>query len=108
MAMEVPVVSTDVSGVPELVGDGVNGFLVPPRAPQPLAESIALCSTIRHCDAAWPKPAAAACWRISASNATRAASWRSSQRRWVCARAADPRPITSRAGSELARQDGSS
>jgi glycosyltransferase involved in cell wall biosynthesis len=41
MAMEVPVVSTEVSGVPELVKHGVNGFLVPPRAPQPLAECIA-------------------------------------------------------------------
>lgn len=40
MAMEVPVVSTDVSGVPELVEHGVNGFLVPPRAPQELAERI--------------------------------------------------------------------
>jgi glycosyltransferase involved in cell wall biosynthesis len=40
MAMEVPVVSTDVSGVPELVESGVNGFLVPPRSPQPLAERL--------------------------------------------------------------------
>jgi glycosyltransferase involved in cell wall biosynthesis len=41
MAMEVPVVSTEVSGVPELVRHGVNGWLVPPRAPEPLAERIA-------------------------------------------------------------------
>jgi glycosyltransferase involved in cell wall biosynthesis len=37
MSMEIPVVSTEVSGVPELVEHGVNGFLVPPRAPEPLA-----------------------------------------------------------------------
>jgi glycosyltransferase involved in cell wall biosynthesis len=40
MAMEIPVVSTEVSGVPELVEDGVNGFLVPPRSPEPLADAI--------------------------------------------------------------------
>jgi glycosyltransferase involved in cell wall biosynthesis len=38
MAMEIPVVSTDVSGVPELVEDGRNGFLVPPRSPERLAD----------------------------------------------------------------------
>jgi len=37
-AMEVAIVSTDVSGVPELVDDGVNGFLVPSRDPQALAD----------------------------------------------------------------------
>ena len=40
-AMEVPIVATDVSGVPELVDDGVNGFLVPSRDPQALAERLA-------------------------------------------------------------------
>jgi glycosyltransferase involved in cell wall biosynthesis len=40
MAMELPVVSTDVSGVPELVEHGTNGMLVPPRAPEPLADAI--------------------------------------------------------------------
>lgn len=38
MAMEIPVVSTDVSGVPELIEDGHNGFLVPPRSPEALAD----------------------------------------------------------------------
>jgi glycosyltransferase involved in cell wall biosynthesis len=37
-SMEVPIVATDVSGVPELVDDGVNGFLVPARDPRALAE----------------------------------------------------------------------
>ncbi|MFQ5601104.1 MAG: glycosyltransferase [Candidatus Krumholzibacteriia bacterium] len=40
MAMQIPVVSTEVSGVPELVEHGVNGFLVPPRSPEPLADRI--------------------------------------------------------------------
>ncbi len=40
MAMEVPAVSTAVSGVPELIEDGVNGFLVPSRDPQALSEKI--------------------------------------------------------------------
>ncbi len=39
-AMEVPIVSTDVSGVPELVDDGINGFLVPSRDPQALSEGM--------------------------------------------------------------------
>jgi glycosyltransferase involved in cell wall biosynthesis len=36
-----PVVSTPVSGVPELVEDGVNGLLIPPDSPRDLAESLA-------------------------------------------------------------------
>jgi glycosyltransferase involved in cell wall biosynthesis len=40
MAMEVPVVSTDISGIPELVEDGINGFLVPSRDPVALAGRI--------------------------------------------------------------------
>jgi glycosyltransferase involved in cell wall biosynthesis len=38
MAMEIPVVATEVSGIPELVEHGTNGFLVPPRSPQLLAD----------------------------------------------------------------------
>ncbi|MEW6555807.1 MAG: glycosyltransferase [Elusimicrobiota bacterium] len=38
MASCVPVVATNVGGVGELVADGVNGFLVPPRNPELLAE----------------------------------------------------------------------
>ncbi|MCU0490255.1 MAG: glycosyltransferase family 4 protein [Chloroflexaceae bacterium] len=41
MAMGVPVVSTTVSGIPELVQHGVNGLLVPPNEPAALAEAIA-------------------------------------------------------------------
>jgi colanic acid/amylovoran biosynthesis glycosyltransferase len=41
MAMSLPVVVTGVGGVPELVGDGVEGLLVPARAPRAMAEAIA-------------------------------------------------------------------
>ena len=34
------VVATEVGGVPELVEDGVTGFLVPPRDPDALAEAL--------------------------------------------------------------------
>ncbi len=41
MAIGVPVVSTDVSGIPEVVRDGETGLLVPPRDPSALAQAIA-------------------------------------------------------------------
>jgi colanic acid/amylovoran biosynthesis glycosyltransferase len=40
MAAGVPVVATRIAGVPELVDDGVSGFLVPPGEPHTLAEKI--------------------------------------------------------------------
>lgn len=40
MAMEVPVVSTYVSGIPELIGDGETGLLVPQRDSLALADAI--------------------------------------------------------------------
>ncbi|MDX2032214.1 MAG: glycosyltransferase family 4 protein [Blastocatellia bacterium] len=40
MAMELPVVSTDISGIPELIEDGVNGRLTPQRNPRALADAI--------------------------------------------------------------------
>lgn len=39
--MEVPVVSTSVSGIPELIDDGKNGLLVPPRDVTALTEELA-------------------------------------------------------------------
>lgn len=40
MAMEVPIVATDVDGVGEVVRDGVDAILLPPQDPQRLAEEI--------------------------------------------------------------------
>jgi len=40
MAMEIPVISTTVSGIPELVDDGVNGFLVPEKNCPALADAL--------------------------------------------------------------------
>jgi glycosyltransferase involved in cell wall biosynthesis len=39
MAVGVPVVSTPISGIPELIHDGVNGLLVPSEDPEALAEA---------------------------------------------------------------------
>jgi len=41
MAMKLPVVSTDISGIPELIQSGVNGLLAPSRDEVRLAEAIA-------------------------------------------------------------------
>jgi glycosyltransferase involved in cell wall biosynthesis len=40
LASELPVVSTRISGIPELVEDGVSGLLVPPRDAQALADAL--------------------------------------------------------------------
>jgi glycosyltransferase involved in cell wall biosynthesis len=40
LACEVPVVSTTISGIPELVEDGVTGMLVPPENPAALADAL--------------------------------------------------------------------
>jgi glycosyltransferase involved in cell wall biosynthesis len=40
MAMELPVVSTNISGIPEIVHHGVNGLLAPERDPESLAYAI--------------------------------------------------------------------
>lgn len=40
MAMELPVVSTGISGIPELIESQVNGLLVPPREPAALAAAL--------------------------------------------------------------------
>ena len=40
MAMGVPVVSTAISGIPEMIDDGVHGLLVEPRDPDGLAEAL--------------------------------------------------------------------
>jgi glycosyltransferase involved in cell wall biosynthesis len=40
MAVGLPVVASDISGIPELVENGVSGFLTPPKDVNALAESI--------------------------------------------------------------------
>jgi glycosyltransferase involved in cell wall biosynthesis len=40
MAAGTPVVATSVSGIPELIEDGVNGLLVEPEAPDQLADAL--------------------------------------------------------------------
>lgn len=40
MAMGVPIVSTRISGIPEMVDDGVHGLLVEPRDPLALADAL--------------------------------------------------------------------
>jgi glycosyltransferase involved in cell wall biosynthesis len=40
MACETPVVCTDVGGMPEIVEDGITGFVVPPNDPRSLREKI--------------------------------------------------------------------
>jgi len=35
-----PVVATNIGGIPEIVDDGINGFLLPPNEPQLLADKI--------------------------------------------------------------------
>lgn len=40
LAVETPVIATDLEGMPELIQDGETGLLVPPRNPEALAQAI--------------------------------------------------------------------
>ena len=45
MSLGKPVIATAVGGIPEIVSNGVNGYLVPPKSPESLARAIQLLST---------------------------------------------------------------
>jgi len=40
MAMEVPVIASNNSGIPDIVKDGVTGILIPPKQPDKIADSL--------------------------------------------------------------------
>lgn len=40
MAMEIPCVSTWITGIPELIRDNVDGLLVPPSSPEAIADAV--------------------------------------------------------------------
>lgn len=42
MALGTPCISTNISGIPELIDNGVNGFLVEPKNPDRIAENVIL------------------------------------------------------------------
>lgn len=42
MASGLPIVATKVGGLPEIVKDGENGFLVEPKSPEQIAERVLL------------------------------------------------------------------
>lgn len=45
MTLEIPVVATNIDGIPEMVLDGITGFLVPPNDPDALADKLMLLLT---------------------------------------------------------------
>jgi len=61
MAMGLPVISTYHTGIPELVEDGISGFLVPERDVEALADKI---EQLMNCSEQWAKIAAAARCRV--------------------------------------------
>ena len=66
MACGTPAVCTDVASMPEVVEDGVTGFVVPPNDPRALGERLALAAPpSRRGAPRWGAPAAGGCWRSS-------------------------------------------
>ena len=52
-ALGKPVIATSVGGIPEVIENGVNGVLVPPRQPGVLAEAMVHCFREPSKMAAW-------------------------------------------------------
>jgi glycosyltransferase involved in cell wall biosynthesis len=50
LAVGTPVVAAAVGGIPEMIDDGIHGFLVPPEDPYSLAERI---NVLLSCDDMW-------------------------------------------------------
>ena len=76
MAMGVPVVSTAISGIPEMIDDGVHGLLVEPRDPAGAGRGAApRARPTRRCTAAWRSPARQRiCERFDSRRTTRRAA----------------------------------
>jgi glycosyltransferase involved in cell wall biosynthesis len=50
MALRIPVAATGVGGIPELIQDGVTGFLSAPRSPEALAQKVEQALRVRSSD----------------------------------------------------------
>ena len=49
MAFGKPVIATNVGGVPDIIKDGINGLMVPPRSSDYLAKSLTYYSQVLSC-----------------------------------------------------------
>ena len=62
-------VATRVGGVPDVVTDGEDGFLVEPGDVDALADALARLAGDPACARGWARPAASACGRATRSTA---------------------------------------
>ena len=74
MAAGAPVVATAVSGIPEIVRDGVNGLLVAPDDPQALADALVRLHDDRELARRLTDEAARRCASASTASASPAAA----------------------------------
>jgi glycosyltransferase involved in cell wall biosynthesis len=81
MACGTPVVTTGISGIPELVCDGVDGLIVPPRTHAPSPTRCSACTTIALSLRGSAPPRARRCASASTAAASRGASCTCSRRR---------------------------